>query len=154
MYLYVQVWITARSVLGGLTCMSDALILGSFSVTSPWCLQNQCWKAQRHREGSQIHKCSDWNYLFSLLLLLTDIWLFCLKCILGSEECFWEANENFCPAEKWTLNLNRAFLSIFVLFFNMSNMHPFMNPEWMNSTLHPPLPAMTQYLPSWYSSSL
>lgn len=95
--------------------MPDALILGPFSVTSPRCLQDQSWNAQRRRVKRQILTCTcDWDYLFSWPLLRTYVWLFCLKSILGSEERFWEADENFWPAGKWSKNSQ----SLSCLFFS------------------------------------
>lgn len=69
LYSYVNAWIGVRlsffhlgahQAVQELTCMSDPLILGSFSVTSPRCLQNQSWNAQNHRNRcTQI--LSDWH---------------------------------------------------------------------------------------------
>lgn len=57
------------------------------------------------REEAHSHMSVVTGTIYCLLpLLLTDVWLFCLKSILGSEECFWEADEDFCPAGKWSKN--------------------------------------------------
>lgn len=72
MYMCTFEYLIARWALQELTCMPDALILGSFPVASPWCLQNQCWNAQSHRgrrEERCIHTWTFWLTLFYSLHL-------------------------------------------------------------------------------------
>lgn len=52
--------------------MSDALILGAFSVTSPRCLQDQSWNAQRHRVKRSVLTCTLRMGLFIFLATVTD----------------------------------------------------------------------------------
>lgn len=93
--------------------MSDALILGPFSVTSPRCLQDQSWNAQRRREKRQILTCTLRLGLFIFLATVTDL---CLAFSLEEHPRFWRAflgsGWKFLSCRKMIKELSEHFLPI------------------------------------------